>query len=386
MKEYSAHFSCYSELYGNFDEVIIRFDAENQFDARRKAWELSDKNSDLDFSSCVKLYGITWEASPLDMQDYFNAQAASDKCEIKRIENIKKPNAQIEKNEDQLENCERERYSSFGSLYTITRIAKDYGKPLGMLPPAIYEELHYAREFCYQLDWNECDKSSALLNLIEQAEKWDRNAMHSIQQLFQYGTGLFDGQEFDFSAQFAKNGIYPVYADRTDYESQYIRRWTTAREYNSIANLPFFDEKDIILGSHSMKYEWQTLVVNKEALQPEAQIPYNSLWIIKPDDTTGYDIDEESYISAENLINGEVAEWKRNDFIGVLRPEVEAKINYDGIKSEYKALNKEMPEKSEQPVAKPKTLADKLQVANEKVKAQDTQNNSEKSRKKAERE
>ena len=391
MKEYNAHFSCYSELYGNFDEIIIKVEAENQFDARRKAWEASDKSGDLEFSSCVKLCGITWKASPLDMQDYFNAQAEYDKCEINCIENIKKPNARIEQNEKKLEECERERYGNFGSLHTITRIAEDFGKPLGMLPPAIYEELHYAKEFCYQLDYNDYDKSSALLKIIEQAEKWDRNAMHSIQQLFRYGSGLFYGQELDFYAQFAKNGVYPVYADRTDYESQYIQRWTSAREYKSMVELPFFGEKDIIAGSQSMQYEWQTLVLNKEALQPENQIPYNLLWITKQENTVGYDTNDKDLIIAENLITGEIAEWKRSDFIGVLRPEKDAKINYEEIKAEYQALQAfnekiiDKMEKPEYPAAKRKqTLEEKLQAANEKVKAQEIKNKNLKSRNKPE--
>jgi len=380
LKEYNAHFSCYSELYGDFNEIIIKVDAENQFEARRKAWELSDKNSDLEFSSCIKLCGITWKASSLDMQDYFNAQAEYDKCEIKCIENIKKPNAKIEQNNDKLEECERERYSSFSSLFTVTRIAEDFGKPLGMLPPEIYEELRCAREFCYQFSWEDYNKSSVLLKIIEQAENWDRNAIHSIQQLFRYGSGLFNGQEFDFSAQFAKDGIYPVYADRSDYESKYIRRWITAREYNSIDKLPFFGENDVIIGSQSMQYEWQTLVLNKEALQPEAQTPFNLLWIIQQNDSAGYDM------LAENRITGEKAKWNHDDFIGILRPEIDAKINYESIKTGYKELKTTLSEKSEHHIVKPKTLAYKLQEANEKIKAQEKQNNNEKPRKKAERE
>lgn len=382
MKEYSVHFSCYSELYGNFDEVIIKVDAENQFDARSRAWELSEKNSDLEFSSCIKLCGITWNASPLDMQDYFNAQAEYEKYQIKYIDNIKKPNARIEKNENKLENCERERYSSFGSLYTISRIAEDLGKPLGMLPPAIYEELHYAKEFCYQFGWNDNDKSSVLLKMIEQAEKWDRNAIHSIQELFRHGIGLFNGQEFDFSAQFGRNGIYTVYADRTESEYHFIQRWRMAREYTSIANLPFFGEKDIIVGSHAMQYEWQTLVLNKTALPTETQIPYNSLWIPKQNDISEYDINGERMITAENLITGEIAKWKHSDFIGVLRPEINAKINYEVMKTEYQelqAFTKIIVNKIESQTAKSKTLEDRLQDAKKKVKKQ---NNNIKSRKK----
>ena len=97
MKEYNAHFSCYSEQHGSFTEVTIKVNAENQFDARYKAWELSGTNDDLKFSSCIELCGITWKAAPLDLQDYFNAQAEYEKYRIRCIEKVGKLNAQINK-------------------------------------------------------------------------------------------------------------------------------------------------------------------------------------------------------------------------------------------------------------------------------------------------
>ena len=104
MKEYSVYFSFYCEQYGNFNDTAIKIDAADQFEARSKAWEALDNIDDIKFMSCVKLCGITWKASPLDMQDYFNAQAAYDKCMIKVIEDVKKPNAQIEKNQQKIAN------------------------------------------------------------------------------------------------------------------------------------------------------------------------------------------------------------------------------------------------------------------------------------------
>lgn len=347
MKEYNAHFSFYSEQYGSFEESAIKVEAENQFEARSKSWRLIDNNTDMEFSSCIKLCGITWNASILDMQDYFNAEASYDKYRIQYIENVANPNAQIEKNDRQYENCERERYSHFGSLHTISHIAENLGKPFGMLPPAVFEELHYAKEFVNLLDWNDFHKSSAMLKQIECAEKWDTSAIFSIRELFRHGYGMAGGHDLDFSAQFGKDGIYPVHADRTEYASGYIRRWTDEREYKSMAALPFFGEKDIIANSQNMRYEWQTLVLNKEVLPPDKQAPVNSLWVLT-DGRLG-DKGGDNPITAENLFTGEITEWKRSDFLGILRPEKSANINNETIKAEYLALNsKQASEKSSQ--------------------------------------
>lgn len=336
MKEYSVHFSYYSEEYGNFDDKTVKVDAENQFDARRMAWEKLDKNDEIKFMSCVKLCGITWDASKLDMQDYFNSAAADNKYSIQYIENVAKPNAQIEKNDKKYEDCERERYRHFGSLYTISHIAEDLGKSLGMLPPPIFEELHYAREFAYLPDCG-FDKASAMLKIIESAENWDSSAAFSIRELFGNGYGMAGGHDLNFSAQFGKDGLYPVHADRTDYSSKYVSRWNNAREYKTLASLPFFGQKDVIPESNSLKYEWQTLVIKKEVLHPDKQIPLNSLWI--PTGGGMSDNGGDNPITVENLFTGEVAEWKRSDFIGILKPEKNANIHNETIKAEYHALN-----------------------------------------------
>ena len=299
MKEYNVHFSHYSEQYGNFNDTTVKVDAANQFEARSKAWEALEKNEDRKFMSCIKLCGITWEASPLDMQDYFNAATAKDKYKINYIENIDKPNAKIDMNSKKEENCERDRYSHFGSLNTISDIAKDFGKTHGLIPPAIYEELHYAREFVNLIDKteNDLEKSWALMQRIKEAEKWDNGAMFCIKELFKSGYGMADGHEFDFSKQFDKNGIYQMYADKSDSEYKYIHRWVYAKTYITLTDLPFFGEKDVIANSKNMDYDWQTLVLKKESLPPEKQIPENALWTVNKAIEGKYRLVDDNFIT-----------------------------------------------------------------------------------------
>lgn len=197
------------------------------------AWELSENTDDLIFASNIKVCGIVWDASPLDMQDYFNAEAAYEKYRLKYLENVDIPNAKLNNNVESLDRYERKKYEHYGSMFTISRIAQDFGKPYGMLPPTVCEELHYTREFLTLL--NDCadfDKYNALLKRIEKAEKWDLSAIHSIRESFKYGHFTVDGMELDFSKQFDKNGLYPDRASLTDSEYKYIYRWQNASKYS----------------------------------------------------------------------------------------------------------------------------------------------------------
>jgi hypothetical protein len=332
LNTYKAHFSFYSEESGEFQETVVNVESANQFEARTAAWEWLNRNEDMmKFASCVKLCGITWEASKLDLQDYFNAEAAHCKYMLKYIDNVEKPNTQITKKEDAFEKYERQKHEYYGSLYTVSNIAADFGKPLGIIPPALYEELHYAREFLNVIDVHDYDKYSSFAKLIERAEKWDSSACFNIRELFQRGYAAANGHEFDFSAQFYQGGVYPVYAKPFDYESKYIRRRTSAKEYKTLRSLPFFDENDIIPNSNTIRYEWHTLVINKEALPPEKQVPVNSIWTVSP--TNEYNQNSDC-ITVENPFTGETAKHQRSDFLGVLLPERYAGIDFESVKSE----------------------------------------------------
>lgn len=338
MKEYTAHFSYYAELNGGFEEKDIRVDTANQFDARRAAWDLLANDADMKFAACIKLCGITWNASKLDIQDYFNAEAAYDKYRINYFDNIEIPNAAMQGNESSITHYKEERRERYGSLLAISNIAQDLGKPLGILPPTHFEELHYAREFLNLIDSLDYERYNALDDLIKQAEQWDSGALFSVRELLHNGYCRAGGHDFDFSDQFGKDGVYPVCADRRDnYAGQYIYQWTNAREYKNWASLPFFGEKDIVPGSGEADFTWQALVIKKEALLPAAQTAINIIWTAQYNEDDGNRGADKNKLTVENPITGEKATMERSDFYGILRPEKYAKINFEGIKAEYEA-------------------------------------------------
>ena len=183
------HFSYYSEEYGQFEEAKYGVEAENQFDARQKAWEHVENDESMQYASCIKQCGVTWEASPLDMQDYFNMMAAFTKYGIQETKNIDIPNAVMHQDDEHIKQARDSLNHYWGNLSAINNIAKDFGEHHGMVPPDIFDELHYAALIARDLEVKgQYQKAFELYNKTYTAEKWDLDAIYSIKNLFREGS------------------------------------------------------------------------------------------------------------------------------------------------------------------------------------------------------
>jgi len=335
MKEYYVYFSGYSKLSGMFEEIGIKVGAKDQFSALSTAWSESINNGEFNLYSCIQLCGIWWTATPLDLQDYFNASAEYEKYRINYLKNIEVPNASIGYTTGSEKYHDAQISEHYWSLYTIQQIAKDLGKPHGMLPPAIYTELHYATSFVDIFDQQgDYPKAQALMDKITGAQNWDISSMHFINCLFREEYTHLLGEYTNLTKHFSKDGIFPRHADTEDNQYKYVHRWAHARKYPTVSSLPFFDENSVIVNSHTIQYDWQTLILKKEALKPENQIPINSLWTPRSGGEANSDVGGDRLIEVENLITGEIAHWARSSFLGILRPEISANIDYIAIKKE----------------------------------------------------
>ncbi len=341
MKEYNVFFSYYSENNGNFEDIFLKVEAENQFQARRIAWSLFEKNDDVMFCKSIKQYGITWDANPLELQDYFNAQAASCKKNIEEIENVKIPNLTIDKEKGRIGEFERDRSYYYGALNEIDSIAKGLYKSLGMIPPSVYEEIHYTKELCTFLDLEgKYDKSMELYKRAEKAENWDNSYMFELREFFKRGYTTLLGETEIFNSQFGKDGIYPKFADIQDLEYSYLSKWNNITKKEHLSSLPMFDEKHTIPKSnHYLDYEHRILVLKKEVLKDEYQRPDQLLWCASGGGFGCSPTARGRSVFCENPITGEKYEWSRHDFHGVLRPEFERNIDFEAIKAEYQKLH-----------------------------------------------
>ncbi len=336
MPNYKVHFSFYSEENGFFDEAALEVDASNQFEAREKAWLLSETNDNLKFASNIQLCGITWDSSPLNMQDYFNAEVSYVKYQLKQIEQIDMPNYKLEKNDDSYKRKDNEKYGLYGELSMVSHIAEGLGKGLGMIPPAIFEELHYAKKIVDLLDQQgQYDNAQTLYEKIERAEKWDRDAVFDITVMHREKSLTLNGNYIDLHEQFGKNGVYPETADLDDRAYQYISRWHRASKTDELMDLSKLGNKDVIANSQDMNYSDRYVLVDANALSDEHKKPENMVWYVTQEHDGNAYSQEAKGIHAINPITDESKLWQKEDLQGVLRPEVVSNIDFDKIKEEH---------------------------------------------------
>lgn len=333
MREFNVYFSFYSEEWGNFDDTRYLVTAENPFEAREKAWDLCDRDSDTPLRSNIKQFAVTWEPNLLDTGDYFYSHAAGIKQCLGRLMNVEIPNDRIaggEKNHQ----LEAERCSDLSSLWTLDAVAKDLYKDKGMIPPSIHEELYYAEKLCEQLGWDE--KAYALWKRIEKAKKWDNGAIYSIRDLFRDGYTELCGEAELFNEHFGRNGVYPIHNKIDERDYSYISRWQNKRMVDSLMKLPFYNETDVIRNSASMDYAFRTLLLKNSGYQ----IPENQLWQLIDSSESGRD-PPDGMLFAENLITGRCVFYHKSDFVGVLRPDIVATLDFDALKKEYAVTHSE---------------------------------------------
>jgi hypothetical protein len=313
------------------------------------AWAIRDADDDIKFQSCVKQCGVEWDASPLNLVDYLQSQAAYEKCNIKRIENVNIVNAALRKDDTAATIANNEHSFFKGKLDSTHYFARDIGKPFGMEPPDIYEELHYAWELIGKFDeMGDHEKAAALSERIEAAKKWDSIAIMNIRGLFNYESIELPGDYIDLTQFFHRDGIYPERADVDDRIYNYLSRWKDARHIGTLARLPMFGEKDIIKGSESenMPFDYKILVLRQDELRDEYRKPENILWTPRYDAYNGECLNlanrhPNTVFNVENMITGHVVGLQFKDFWGVLRPEYAKNIDFDALKKEYAVLHTE---------------------------------------------
>lgn len=334
MRDYYVHFSFYSEEYGNFEDVRYSVQAETPFEAREKAWPLCDQDEEMPLRSNIKQFAVTWEPNLLDAGDYFYSHAAELKRCMGSLLNVTIPNERIAGGEHR-QQLEIERCSTLTALYTLDTVAKDLYADKGMVPPSIYEELHYAEVLCGKLDW---EKANALWERTEKAKKWDYGAIYSMRDLFKDGYTFLAGDTEFFNKHFGRNGVYPFQNNLDERDYNYISRWMNQCNITSLGRLPIYQEKDIIQNSAShMDYYWHTLLLNGEMLNEEYQTPENQLWQAVDPLEHSEDV-KDGMLLVENPITGQRMICSKEAFLGVLRPDILARLDIEVLKKEYSAV------------------------------------------------
>lgn len=343
MKTYQVHFSFYDEENGRFDEAQYKVDAQDPFAARRMAWGLRDTDEHARLQSCAQICGVTWDASPLDLQDFFNAKAAYDKYCIAFTKNVDRNNAEIRQDDEAKKEADARRAYIFGSLDSGYLAANSLGRPFGMIPPVVYEEIEYARQLVSKLDeMGRHDAAESLMGRVEEAEAWDLPSIYDLRELFSQGSIHLPGDYINFTQFFGRDGIYPEHADTGDRESTYIHRWMSARHIDRLPLLPIFSEKHIIAGGDSLAYDYKVLVLRANVLDEGLRKPENLLWTPDNDGLAALYLEpgkdaRNDYVRARNMITGLCEDRRRSDFLGILRPDIADNIDFAALAREYAA-------------------------------------------------
>jgi hypothetical protein len=333
MRTYRVYISFYSEELGEFDETVYVVNAESLHGARLEAWSRFDDDESMRFASCARQTGVTWDASPVDLRDYMSAQAAWYKHDIAHIDAVSIPNALISRNSEAKDRAEDDRKSLFGGLGAVRDIARDVCGPLGMKqPPDVSEEIERAWNLVGEFDTEgKNDFAKALVKVIELAEKWDTLACVRLAKMFRTGFADLSGEAVNFKHRLGIDGIHPVMRDTSESEHDIMSRWGLARRINRLSALPNFDGRHVIKGSgEAMAFGRKTLVLRKD--RSGAERPECTLWTPLHDaGEIGPDHDGE--FPAENPVTGERRTFRRDDFLGVLRPEFDRNIDFEALRN-----------------------------------------------------
>jgi hypothetical protein len=334
MRTYRVYISFYSEELGEFDEAVYVVNAESLQGARLEAWSRFDDDESMRFASCARQTGVTWDALPVDLRDYMEAQAAWYKHDIAHIDAVTIPNALISRNSEAKDRAEDDRKNLFGGLWAVRDIAHDICGPLGMKrPPDVSEEIERAWSLVGEFDTEgKNDTAKALVGIIESAEKWDTFACVRLAKMFRTGFVDLSGGAVNFKHRLGIDGIHPVMRDASESEHDIMSRWGLARRTNRLSALPNFDGRHVIKGSReAMAFGQKTLVLRKDmsgAERPEGALctPLHDAGEIGPD--------HDGEFPAENPVTGERRTFRREDFIGVLRPEFDPDIDFEALRQD----------------------------------------------------
>lgn len=212
-------------------------------------------------------------------------------------------------------------------------VGKDLYADRGIIPPSIYEELHYAEKLCEHLGWGE--KADALWERIENAKKWDNGAIYSIRDMLKDGYTTLCGETVLFREHFGRNGIFPVHNKLDELDYSYISRWKNKWTVESLKRLPLYKETDTIAKSTKyMDFVLQTLLMDSNALNKEHQTPENQLWRALDPSVHSEEM-KDGMLFVENHITGQRVPCHKENFLGVMRPDIIARLDFDALKKEY---------------------------------------------------
>ncbi|WP_312611729.1 hypothetical protein [Oscillibacter sp.] len=237
---YAGIFSYFSPEYGEYCDLAVKVEADDRYEAREKLWLELEKRPEQYFSDQpakdIRLCGVNWQGSRIDMQDYFDAMAESCKTEINRMNNVDIPNerGRTPPNEEQMGYKKAGLSGEWSQLHLVDCIARDLYQAHGIIPPSIHTELYYAQKMADDLyRQKEYDLAGELDQRMWNASKWG-DEKRLIQDLFREQYIYFKGDYHGMEKHFSRDGCFPVHTD-TEYTPEQAQAYAQRMEMGGMS-------------------------------------------------------------------------------------------------------------------------------------------------------
>ncbi|WP_294857075.1 hypothetical protein [uncultured Oscillibacter sp.] len=237
---YAGTFSYFAPECGKYCDMTVKVEANDRYEAREMLWLELEKHPERYFfdqpAKDIRLCGVTWQGSRLDMQDYFDAMAESCKTEINRLNNVDIPNERrrTPPNEEQMTEKKTGLSSEWDQLHLVDCIARDLYQAHGIVPPSIHTELYYAQKMADDLyRQKEYDLASELDNRMWNAAKWG-DEKRLIQDLFRERYMYFKGDYHGMEKHFSRDGCFPIRTE-TEYAPEQAQAYARGMEMGGMS-------------------------------------------------------------------------------------------------------------------------------------------------------
>jgi len=162
--------------------------AENPMNAIEKGWERIASIRNTANIESVELAGMTWQSSPLDLQDYLNQQYSQSKMNETLELKMRGPNAYDANDQRLTEESERRRWFYMGCTSTLDTLSQDMKQVMKLEPPELMLELQWGRDaYKAVLAEEHLEEAAGLRDILEKARDGDTENGKILQHLFQTG-------------------------------------------------------------------------------------------------------------------------------------------------------------------------------------------------------
>lgn len=171
------------------DAVSRVVTAESPLEAIEKGWERIARIPNTSNIKSIEYAGMSWSASPLDLQDYLNQQHSQSKLNETLEHKVKLLNASSGGDERLVNEHERGRWFHIGCTSAIETIADDLKQVTKLYPPELMLELQWGKDiYKKMISQDRLEEAEGLRILMDKAREGGAQEMKDLKRFFDHGS------------------------------------------------------------------------------------------------------------------------------------------------------------------------------------------------------